>query len=338
MWYQDLLDHMECGVIRTKNGRILSWNKGAGEIYKCSEAEMLGVHITSLVAPEWKTEMDEILERIQREEVPSLEMRHIGKEGQVIYVWISFIQNLDENKDVESVTLVVRDITAQKKIDDQMRRLDELNIIGQLAASISHEIRNPISVVKGFLQILSEKDELTQYTDYLDMMVSEINRVDSMMSEFLAFGRLNTGIMKQHNLNDIIHTLLPLLKADASKSDMQVLVELDERIPGLELNENEIRQVVLNLVRNGLEAMTEGGILKMKTYCEGDEVVLAVQDQGTGISPQILEKLGSPFLTTKDTGTGLGLTVCYQIVAKHQAKLDVRTGPLGTTFFVKFRM
>lgn len=337
MWYQDLLDHMEGGVIRTKNGRILNWNKGAEKIYKYSEAEMLGLHITSLVAIEWKKEMDVILERIQKEEVPSLEMKHIGKEGQVIYVWISFIQNHDENKEVESVTMVVRDITAQKKIDDQMRRLEELNIIGQLAASISHEIRNPMSVVKGFLQILSEKNELALYTDYLDMMVSEINRVDSMMSEFLAFGRLNTGIMKRHNLNDIIHTLLPLLKADASKSDKQVLVELDERIPGLELNENEIRQVVLNLVRNGLEAMTEGGVIKLKTYCEEDEVVLAVQDQGTGISPQILEKLGSPFLTTKDTGTGLGLTVCYQIVAKHQATMDVNTGAQGTTFFVKFR-
>jgi signal transduction histidine kinase len=298
---------------------------------------MLGMLITSIVALEWKKEMDAILERIQIEEVPSLEMRHIGKEGQVIYVWISFIQNYDENKDVESVTMVVRDITTQKKIDDQMRRLEELNLVGQLAASISHEIRNPMSVVKGFLQILSEKNELALYTDYLDMMVSEINRVDSLMSEFLAFGRLNTGIMKLHNLNDIIHSLLPLLKADASKSDKQVLVELDERIPELELNENEIRQVVLNLVRNGLEAMSEGEVIKLKTYCDGDEVVLAVQDQGTGIPPQILEKLGSPFLTTKDTGTGLGLSVCYQIVAKHQATMDVNTGAQGTTFFVKFK-
>lgn len=338
MWYQDLLDHMEGGIIRTKNARILSWNKGAEKIYKCSEAEMLGVHIASIVAPEWKEEMNAILERIQTEEVPSLEMRHIGKEGQAIYVWISFIRNHDENKDVESVTMVVRDITAQKKIDDQMRRLEELNLIGQLAASISHEIRNPMSVVKGFLQILSEKNELAQYTDYLDMMISEINRVDSLMSEFLAFGRLNTGIMRVHNLNDIIHSLSPLLKADARKSDKQVLVDLDERIPGLELNENEIRQVVLNLVRNGLEAMSEGGVIKLKTYCEGDEVVLAVQDQGTGIPSQILEKLGSPFLTTKDTGTGLGLSVCYQIVAKHQATMDVDTGAQGTTFYVKFKL
>lgn len=336
MWYQNMLDYVESGVIRAKNGRILNWNKGAEKIYKYSEAEMLGKHISSLVAPEWKNEMALMLDCVQNEEVPSLEMKHIGKEGQVIYVWLTLIPNREGNKNVESVTLIVRDITAQKKIDEQMCRLEELNLIGQMAASISHEIRNPMSVVKGFLQILSEKNELAQYTEYFDMMVSEINRVDSMLTEFLAFGRLNTGIMKRRNLNEIIRPLLPLLQADASEGDKQVLVELDE-IPELELNENEIRQVVLNLVRNGLEAMSAGGVIKLKTYCEGDKVVLSVQDQGTGISQQIMDKLGAPFLTTKETGTGLGLSVCYRIVAKHQAELDVYTGTRGTTFYVRFQ-
>lgn len=326
---------MDGGVIRIKKGRILNWNKGAEEIYKYSEAEMMGKNIASLVAPEWQSKMELILDRIQNEEVPSLEMRHIGKEGKVIFAWVTFIPNRDENKDVESVTLIIRDITAQKKIDEQMRRLEELNLIGQMAASISHEIRNPMSVVKGFLQILSEKNELARYTEYLDMMVSEINRVDCMLSEFLAFGRLNTGKMMLQNLNEVIRPLLPLVQADATKSDKQILVELEE-IPKLELNGDEIRQVVLNLVRNGLEAMSVGGMIKLKTYCEGDTVVLAVQDQGTGISPQIMEKLGAPFLTTKKTGTGLGLSVCYGIVEKHQARLDVHTGPEGTTFYVRF--
>lgn len=335
MWYQNMLDHMEGGVIRTRNGCILNWSKGAEKIYKYSEAEMMGKHITSLVAPEWQSEMALILDHIQNEEVPSLEMKHKGKDGQVIYVWLTFIPNREGHKDVESVTLIARDITGQKKIGEQMRRLEELNLIGQMAASISHEIRNPMSVVKGFLQILSEKNELALYTEYLDMMVSEIDRVDSMMSEFLAFGRPYTGKMKRQNLNETIRLLLPILQANAGESDKQVLVELDE-IPELELNANEIRQVVLNLVRNGLEAMSAGGVVLLKTYCEGDRVVLSVQDQGTGISPQIMENLGAPFLTTKDTGTGLGLSVCYRIVAKHQAELNVSTGTQGTTFYVRF--
>lgn len=335
MWYQNMLDHMEGGVIRTKNGCILNWNKGAEKIYKYSEAEMMGKHFTSLVAPEYKHKMDQMLDQVQIEDVPSLEMQHIGKEGQVIYVWLTFIPNREGQKDVESVTLIVRDITAQKRIDTQMSRLEELNLMGQMAASISHEIRNPMSVVKGFLQILSEKNELALYTEYLDMMVSEIDRVDSMMSEFLAFGRPYMGKMKRQNLNEIIRLVQPILQANASESDKQVLLELDE-IPELELNADEIRQVVLNLVRNGLEAMSAGGVVKLKTYCEGDGVALSVQDQGTGISQQIMDNLGTPFLTTKDTGTGLGLSVCYRIVAKHQAELDVSTGEHGTTFYVRF--
>ncbi|MGE4272029.1 MAG: histidine kinase dimerization/phospho-acceptor domain-containing protein [Desulfitobacterium sp.] len=93
--------------------------------------------------------------------------------------------------DLESIIFVTKDITEQKIISEKMQRLEELNMIGRLAAGLSDEIRNPMSVVKGFLQILSEKNELSRYTDYLDMMISEIDRVDSMMSEFLAFGRLN---------------------------------------------------------------------------------------------------------------------------------------------------
>lgn len=336
MWYQNILDHMEGGVIRTRDGLILNWNKGAERIYKYAESEMIGKPITSLLVPEGKHEMAQMLDLVRYEEVPSLEMQHTRKDGQGIYVWLTFIPNREGQQDVQTVTLIVRDITGQKRIDAQMCRLEELNLIGQMSASLSHEIRNPMSVVKGFLQILSEKNELALYTEYIDLMISEIERVDSMMSEFLAFGRPYTGNLKRQNLNDIIGLILPILKANAGESNKQVLFDLEE-IPDLELNANEIRQVVLNLVRNGLEAMSGEGVVRLKTYCEGNKVVLSVQDQGTGINPQIMDNLGAPFLTTKETGTGLGLSVCYRIVAKHHAVIEVSTGANGTTFYIRFQ-
>jgi signal transduction histidine kinase len=103
------------------------------------------------------------------------------------------------------------------------------------------------------------------------------------------------------------------------------------------LDEKEIRQLILNLVRNGLEAMPVGKKLTISTYMEKGEVVLAVQDEGGGIGSEMLDKLGTPFFTTKEYGTGLGLAVCYSIAARHNAWIEVDTGPGGTTFYVRFK-
>jgi len=116
-------------------------------------------------------------------------------------------------------------------------------------------------------------------------------------------------------------------------------IELGKDIPDLLLDGNEIRQLILNLTRNGLEAMSHvtNGTLTIKTYLDSDEIVLSVQDQGKGIKPNILAKLGTPFFTTKKNGTGLGLSVCYKIAAHHSATIKVETNLGGTTFFVRFK-
>lgn len=335
MWCQKILDHVDGGIVHVKDGLVLNWNKGAEMIYMYTEEEMLGKEVDLIVSSEWKEQFKSCLEQIAYEEVPSLEMKHVAKSGQIIYAWVTLIPNFNSKKELQSIILVTKDITEQKLVSEKMQRLEELHMVGQLAASLGHEIRNPMSVVKGFLQILSEKNELSRYTDYLDMMISEINRVDSLMSEFLAFGRLDGGGFTRCNLNEVVRAILPLILAYASDSGKQVSVKLEE-IPDLELNENEIRQMVLNFVRNGLEAMEAGGEVTLRTFYEGQQVVLAVQDQGKGIPPHILEKLGTPFVTTKGNGTGLGLSVCLNIIAKHHGNIDVQTGENGTTFFVKF--
>lgn len=335
MWCQEILDHMDGGVIQVKDGRVVNWSKGAEKIYRYTEQEILGKQVLSIVSPEWQEKMTQCLELLSYKEVPSMEMKHVGKKGQEIYIWVTFIPNYNSNKELQGIVLMTKDITEQKLISEKMQRLEELHLVGQMAASLGHEIRNPMSVVKGFLQILSEKNELYRYTDYLDMMISEINRVDSMMSEFLAFGRLNSGGVACCNLKDVIGAILPLIEVNANDLNQRVKVELAE-VPDLELNEKEIRQMIMNLVRNGLEAMSAGGEITIRTFCEDQKVVLAVQDQGGGVPTHILENLGVPFTTTKGNGTGLGLSVCLQIVAKYHGEMDVQTSENGTTFYVKF--
>lgn len=237
----------------------------------------------------------------------------------------------------DGLFIYFKDITEQKKIQEEMARLDRLNLIGEMAAGIGHEVRNPMTTVKGFLQLLQEKEECSNYREYFDLMASELDRANSIITEFLSLAKNKSVELKENNLNKILKSILPLIEADGLMTDKYIKLET-QKVPGLLLDEKEIRQLVLNLVRNGLEAMSPGGIINLRTYMEEDKVVLSVQDNGKGIAPDVLEKLGTPFFTTKDTGTGLGLAVCYSIAERHKAKIDIETGGSnGTTFYVRFK-
>jgi len=185
--------------------------------------------------------------------------------------------------------------------------------------------------------MLERKEGCEGYKKYLDIMIDELDRANSIITEYLSLAKNKPVDVKVKNLNTIVKALTPLIKADAMNSDLNVVTVLGD-IPDSLLNEKDIRQLILNLVRNGLEAMSAGGCLTIKTFTDGDEVVLSVQDQGKGIDPDLINKIGTPFFTTKEQGTGLGLAVCYSVAARHNATIDVKTGPTGTTFFVWFKM
>lgn len=235
----------------------------------------------------------------------------------------------------EGIFSVYRDITEAKNYEKEMKRLSGLDLIGQMAAGISHEIRNPMTTVRGFLQLLSTKDDCQQYHDFFMLMIDELDRANSIITEFLSMGNTRSIDLQDLNLNSILTDIIPLLQGDAFNQNKQIQMDMSE-ISNLRLNRNEIRQLVLNLHRNGLEAMEPGKTLTIRTYMEQDEVVLAIEDEGKGIEPEVLEKLGTPFFSTKDNGTGLGLGVCYGIAARHKAKIDIETSPEGTTFYVRF--
>ena len=225
----------------------------------------------------------------------------------------------------------------QKEIEKQIARLDRLNIIGEMAAGIAHEVRNPMTTVRGFLQMLAKKEHNTPNISFYNIMIEELDRANGIITEFLSLAKNKAVNLKYVNLNQIIRTIVPLIEADARVSNKNIILELSE-IPDLFIDEKEIRQIILNMARNGLEAMKERGEVRIRTYCESNVVVMAIADQGSGIKKEILENIGIPFQTTKDNGTGLGLPVCYSIAARHNAKISVETGPLGTEFFIKFKV
>lgn len=242
--------------------------------------------------------------------------------------------------DINDSPLVLQlliDITSKKQYEQEMTRLSKLNLIGEMAAGLAHEIRNPMTIVKGFLQLLRKKEVYRQDKEYFELMIQELDRTNSMISEFLSLSKNKAVDFSVQNLNHIVNSLFPLIQADAAESGKYVILELNE-ITDLLLNEKEIRQLILNLTRNGLEALLSGGCLKIKTHIEDNEVILSVQDSGSGIPEGVIDKIGTPFFTTKENGTGLGLATCYSIALRHNAKINFNTGPDGTTFYVKFKV
>lgn len=317
------------------NGNILSWNNAAEKIFGYSKEEILGKSIYILGFPEQKEEMDNIISIIQKGETYSYETIRQKKTGEIVAVFITLAPIKDALGNVIGTSAVARDITAYQKLEKEIAQLDKLNTIAELASVISHEVRNPMTTVKGFLQLLYNRIDNKTYKEYFEIMIEEMDRVNSILQEFNTIGKNKESVRCRDNLNSIIKCLIPLLEADAVHQGKMIKFNL-KKIPDLLIDANEIRQLILNLIRNGLESMDQNGRVLVKTFTRDDKVILAVQDQGGGIDPENMEKLGTPFFSTKEAGTGLGLYVCYEIAQRHNAKINVDTGPGGTTFSVEF--
>lgn len=236
----------------------------------------------------------------------------------------------------ENMISLKEEMDRREQMEEEMAHLDRMNLIGEMAAGIGHEIRNPMTTVRGFLQLMEEKERYAQDREFFKLMISELDRANSIITEFLSLTKNKAADLRERDLNSIIERLFPLIQADALITKKNIEKDLGE-LPVLLLDEKEIRQLILNLTRNGFEAMTAGGKLTIRTALDGREAVLAIQDEGAGIGDEVLGKIGTPFFTTKDTGTGLGLAVCYSIADRHKARINVETSPEGTTFYVRFR-
>jgi PAS domain S-box-containing protein len=228
------------------------------------------------------------------------------------------------------------EMAVRQQMEQEMLRLDRLNLVGEMAAGIGHEIRNPMTTIRGFLQMLGRKETYQEDAESFKIMIEELDRANLIISEFLSLAKNKPVNLKTQSLNAVVKSIFPLIQADALLANKSIVTDLGD-IPDIPLDEKGVRQMLLNLARNGLEAMEHGKKLTIATFRDGEEIVLAVRDEGGGIEPQVREKIGTPFVTTKEQGTGLGLAISYNIAAGHGATIKVDTGPGGTTFFIRFK-
>jgi signal transduction histidine kinase len=210
-------------------------------------------------------------------------------------------------------------------------------MIGQIAAGTAHEIRNPLTSIKGFLQVLKNsfvESGMEKEKSYTDIMLTEINRINELVSEFLLLGKRKNVNFDKMSVTAVMSEMLPIINNEALLHGVSVQYESASDAPQVIADREMLKQVFLNICKNGIEAMTEGGVLSISEKVDMDErkVHIDIHDTGPGIPNFVIDKIFDPFFTTKENGTGLGLSVCQRIIHDMGGTIRVASKGFGTTF------
>jgi two-component system sensor histidine kinase HydH len=216
---------------------------------------------------------------------------------------------------------------------ERLVRSERFAAIGEAAAYVSHEIKNPLMVIGGLAHQVENKEGEPSLKEKLHIIQSEVQRLENFLGDLRDFTRPVTPVMQKTDLNEVIHDVDTLMKEEAKNRGINLVERLDPKLPTLTADPNQMKQVVLNLVKNAFEAMESGGRLVLASGADDNQVWFSVEDTGNGMPQEVLEKIFNPFFTTKKKGTGLGLAVINKIINDHRGSVSVESLPdQGTTF------
>ncbi|RAP75346.1 ATP-binding protein [Paenibacillus montanisoli] len=255
----------------------------------------------------------------------------IAWDGEIIDVEVSSIRIRNYPGRGTVIQTVFHDIRDRKKEEEALIQSEKLSVAGQMAAGIAHEIRNPLTSLIGFSKFLKAK--INQYHEYFDIMLVELDRINSIVQEFMALAKPQANQFKRHDLKKIIQNVLTLLETQAILRNVEIVLHAEADEAELLCDENQLKQVFVNVLKNAIEAMPNAGMITINMkLLQPHGFTVEIVDEGVGIPEDQLPKLGGPFFTTKDSGTGLGLMICYRIIEGHHGKMDISSAPgKGTT-------
>jgi len=336
------------------SGVVTSWNKGAEHLYGYSAGEMLGLPIATIIPPDRHDEEPRILDLIGRgDRVEHYETVRLRKDGEAIHVSLTVSPMRTAEGRVIGASKIARNIGHRKA---QERRIQELQgellhatrlvSAGQLAAALAHEINQPLTAIlnyAGVLQELSAADigaEGEMLRDVVKKISDQTDRAGEIVRRLRSFVAKRDSQREIHDMNQTIEESLTLGLVGSSYSDVRLKTDLAAGLPPVQIDKVQIQQVMINLLRNAVEAMqnSQRRELRVATAGDGSEFVLvSVSDTGTGLSPEAMATLFQPFVTTKGQGLGIGLSICRSIVESHGGKLWVEANKDGGADF-RFRL
>ncbi|KIL38893.1 histidine kinase [Gordoniibacillus kamchatkensis] len=338
--YENVLQHMDSGIALFDQEGYLSFaNLKLSQIIGIPRKTLLGRDFISLLrAPGIDREQRKMFIRLYRElveyRVPFKEMT--SGNGRHFLVSAKYDEELEGD-----ILISVKDVTEFKKIEQSAYHNDKLAMLGKIAAAIAHEIRNPLTSIRGFIQLLLPELQKLGRGEYGRIILDEIDRANEIIYEFLNSSKPSAPDKRKVRVAELLHEVTLLFQSEALLKGCQIDVDpIDDDII-ISVDTKQIKQVFLNIIKNAVEVIGEsqperGGRVHIRVQRSNDSVWISFRDNGRGMDAKTLSRLFDPFFTTKSEGTGLGLSVCYRIIKNHGGTIQVDSElSVGTTFRVQ---
>lgn len=266
------------------------------------------------------------------------ETQGIKSDGTVFDIQISMSPIYNPNGQMIAVSLIFHDISYKKENEHLVLQSEKLKLVGELGAGVAHEIRNPMTVISGFVQMMNE-DDSSPYQEYTKLIQKEIERIDLILSEFLVLSRPQANQFVPIHLGEALAEVAEFFQYEFQQKRITLNTSNSHANIVINGNKNQIKQVFINLFKNSIEAMEDYGTISVE-FCENlkeNTVLIRIKDTGSGIPPQILEQIYEPFFTTKIEGTGLGMMIINKIIKDHQGRIQIDSEQnVGTEVIISF--
>ena len=311
------------GLLMTNhNYVVVDANPEVSKIINMEKDQLIGKDVREILSIEPGEESyDEYLQQLKEDGQATFLKTLTSYRERVQYVELSSKYNLLSNLNLT----IIRDITDQIEMQEQLRKSDTLSVVGELAAGIAHEIRNPMTALKGFIQLL-ENSVGKDHEMYFNVITSEFQRIESIITEFLVLAKPQAIQFQETDLIKIMKDTVELLSAQAVMHNVQYEENYQVNLPSIVAEPNQLKQVFINVIKNAIEVMSGGGVISISIKETEEEMIhIEIKDQGGGISKDKIKKLGEPFYTTKERGTGLGLMVSFKIIKEHKGSVQVES-------------
>jgi PAS domain S-box-containing protein len=258
----------------------------------------------------------------ENKESHAMEIRFKHKEGH----WIEF-ETLckpvkGEEGMIEHIVMISRDISERKKAEEFLLQSEKLSVVGELAAGVAHEIRNPLTTIKGFLQFYKRENQIK----YSDLLLEELERIETITSELLSMAKPQAVQLTRTDVQELIEYTVEFLTPQALLNNIEFKCNYEGLTFPVTCEKNQLKQVFLNILKNAIESMPNGGVIHINLRKEAeDECLISFQDQGCGIPEELFPRLGQPFYSLKEKGTGLGLMISYKIIKQHHGSITYQS-------------
>lgn len=324
-------------VIIGLDGKLLKVNQAFLSTFGYTEEQSLSMQISDIVEPlDWGGKEQDIVQMLSGELLPPGEEKWLNSSGEYVQVGVTLSPARNSEGEVWSMVAVARDMTSRSKMEELLRRSEKLTTVGKLAAGVAHEIRNPLTTLRGFLQLQQQSGRLN--LQHNDIMLTELDRINLIVGEFLILAKPQAIKFEVKDVRFTLGDVISLLDSEGHLHNVVFHTRFPAESCFVSCEENQLKQVFINVIKNAIESMPQGGNVYFDIEREnGRSVSVTVTDEGIGIEEDIIPRIGDPFFTRKESGTGLGIMVSQRIIQGHRGIMEI-SSKLGEGTAVKITL